>query len=200
MKKAVISAVLMMFVSFLLGCSSNLMVKSNTNTIVTPPADFAKIVFMRSTFVSSAIGVELFEITDGELKFVGSLPNGSKIAHITEPGEKVYMAYGNAADFMLAKVEGGKTYYSIVRPNWGTGGFAPTPIRKNEASDYNMQSDDFNKWVEGTSLLEKKSEAEQWFEKNKGKYEEIYERYWARFQNKSADEKQKRTLMLTDGV
>ena len=39
------------------------------------------------------------------------------------------MAYGTAADFMLAELAPGKTYYSIVRPNWGTGGFAPTPIR-----------------------------------------------------------------------
>jgi len=182
------------------GCASNLMKTSDVGVVETPDRDTATIVFMRSSFVASAIGVELFEIDNGEIKFVGALPNGSKIAHKTTPGKKVYMAYGTAADFMIANVEGNKTYYAIVRPNWGTGGFAPTPVRSDGSTDYNMQTDDFSTWQKETALLEKKDGADKWFAKNKAKYLEIYNDYWARFQTKTESQKRERTIQLSDGV
>lgn len=188
---------LLLLVSTLGGCSS-LMMKSNPQAIEAPTSESATIVFMRSSFILGGIGVELFEINDGKLSFVGSLPNETKIAHVTEPGEKVYMAYGNAADFMIARVEAGKTYYSIVRPNWGTSGFAPTPIRKSE-TDYNMESKNFQQWLK-TTRQEKKPTAEEWFEKNKAKYQKIYDTYWQRFETKTDQEKQQRTLIAEDGI
>jgi len=148
---------LSIIVSFVLlqGCSSGLMKPSESGMIGSPENDMATVVFMRSSFVASAIGVEVFEIENGEMEFVGALPNGNKIAHKTTPGHKVYMTYGTAADFMIADVEGGKTYYSIVRPNWGTGGFAPTPIRTDGSTEFNTDSGEFMKWKNGTKLLEK---------------------------------------------
>lgn len=109
------------------------------------------------------------------------------------------MAVGYAADFMIANVEAGKTYYSIVRPNWGTGGFAPTPIRTDGTTDYNTSIPQFKKWLEGTALYEVKPvEANAWFEENKETYQKIYKEYWARFQQKSADEIAQRTLTYAD--
>lgn len=191
---------LVLFCFLVQGCTSSLMTKSPAGDIRTPEENMAIVVFMRSSFVAGGVGVELFEINNGELEFVGSLPNGSKIAHKTQPGNKVYMAYGSAADFMIANVEGNKTYFSIVRPNWGTGGFAPTPIRNDGSTDYNTANADFKKWKDGTDLLEKKAEAEAWFAKNKHKYQLIYNKYWARFQTKTDDEKASRTLQPSDGV
>lgn len=182
------------------GCASSLMTKAQTEAIEPPDSDMATVVFMRSSFVAGAIGVELFEITDGELEFVGALPNGSKIAHKTKPGKKIYMAYGTAADFMIANVEGNKTYYSIVRPNWGTGGFAPTPVRSDGSTDFNMDSSEFTQWKNGTKLIEKKPNAKEWFSKNKEKYLKIYNSYWETFQNKTETEKAQRTLLPSDGV
>ena len=190
-----------LFFSLMQGCTSNLMTRSQTGVVESSGNDeLATIVFMRSSFVSGAIGVELFEINDGELEFVGALSNGSKIAHKTKPGRKVYMAYGTSADFMIADVEANKTYYSIVRPNWGTGGFAPTPIRGDGSTDYNMESKDFEKWKNGTNLIEKKPQAEQWFANNREKYVNIYNEHWVRFQNKTESEKDQRTLHPSDGI
>lgn len=110
------------------------------------------------------------------------------------------MAYGSAADFMIGNIKEGKTYYSIVRPNWGTGGFAPTPIRSDGSTEYNMESSDFIKWKNGTTLLEPKTNANEWFTKNKDKYLKIYNVYWSRFQNKTESEKSERTLLPSDGV
>jgi hypothetical protein len=191
---------LLVCVVILTGCSSNLMVKSKSNLIENPSSEYATIVFMRSSFVAGAIGVELFEINNGEFSFVGALPNGSKIAHKTTPGEKVFMAFGGAADFMIAKVEQGNTYYSIVVPNWGTGGFAPTPIKLSGSGKAVANSPDFMQWKKSTNLIEKKAGAQAWFETNKKKYEKIYNEYWKRFQNKTDAEKLERTLQPTDAI
>ncbi len=187
--------------SFILsGCAGSYMVKVPDNEIKSSEEQ-ATIVFMRSSFVSSAIGVEMFEIEDSQLKFVGYLGNGTKIAHKTSAGEKVYMAFGAAADFMIANVKAGKTYYSIVRPNWGTGGFAPTPIRIDGTSNYNTDSPSFKKWVEQTRLYKtNEEEAEKWFIENKEKYQKFYDFYWPRFQTKSNAQIMERTLNPEDGL
>lgn len=182
------------------GCAGSYMVKV-PNNVIPPSQEKATIVFMRSSFVLSAIGVEVFEVNDGKLSFVGYLGNGSKIAHQTEPGEKVYMAFGGAADFMIANVEAGKTYYSIVRPNWGTGGFAPTPIRTDGTSNYNTDMDSFKNWVEKTKLYTTNpQEAQEWFVENKEKYVKIYDYYWPRFQTKNNAQIAERTLNPEDGL
>src|SRR5215207_6067831 len=103
------------------------------------------------------------------------------------------MAYGTAADFLLAEVLPGKTYYSIVRPNWGTGGFAPTPIRDVKAVEA-------KEWISGTKLIEAEPKAaEAWFAENKQRLQGIYSEYWGRFQNKSPTEMAERTLLPADG-
>src|SRR5688500_19966764 len=71
-------------------------------------ADKVKVVFMRSSMVAGAIGCDLFEVVNGELRFIGQLPTGNKVAYETTPGRKVFMAYGTAADFMLADLAPGK--------------------------------------------------------------------------------------------
>jgi hypothetical protein len=195
-------SVLFLFL-FLAGCggSSALMKPSKNQNIMPANKKTAQIVFMRTSFVASAINAELFEIANGKLKFIGSIPMGGKIIHKTTPGKKVYMAYGMAADFMTADVRAGKTYYSIVRPNWGTGGFAPTPVRTDGTSDYNTSSEDFKKWVSGTEVLEPiPAEAKKWFAKEKNNIMEVYKEYWKRFKTKNPNEKAQRHLTPRDGM
>lgn len=176
------------------GCAS-VMRDAPSQTVANPSAEKAKIVFMRSSMVAAAIGCELFEVVDGQLRFIGQLPTGNKVAYETTPGKKVFMAYGTAADFMLADLAPGKTYYSIVRPNWGTGGFAPTPIR---ASDLNAK--ETQEWLSGTKLIEAEPKAaEAWLAENKQRLQAIYADYWNRFERKNAQEKFERTLLPADG-
>lgn len=181
------------------GCAAGLMRPAASEQVSPPAADKAKVVFMRTSFVAGAIGCDLFEVVNGELRFIGQLPYGNKVAYETTPGDKVFMAYGTAADFMLAKLQAGKTYYSIVRPNWGTGGFAPTPIRHASASEPTFDSQEFREWSAGTKLLEPGAEAQAWFRDNKARMQQIYAEYWKRFQTKTEQEKHFRTLLPEDG-
>lgn len=181
------------------GCAAGLMRPAASESVAPPPPDKATVVFMRSSIVAAAIGCELFEVVDGELKFIGQLPTGNKVAYQTTPGDKVFMAYGTAADFMLAKLAGGKTYYSIVRPNWGTGGFAPTPIRRASPDEPTLDGKEFKEWDAATKRLEPNEEAPAWFRDNKARMQQIYAEYWKRFQTKTESEKYHRTLLPEDG-
>lgn len=197
--KKLLSAVAIGLLLILSGCSANLMVAS-PDAALSSDGDYATIVFMRSSFVLSAVGAELYEIENGELSLVGGLANATKIYHKTKPGKKVYMAHGNAADFMLANVEAGKTYYALVRPNWGTSGFIPTPVRTDGTTDYNTNAEGFKNWFESTKLMEKNPSAQEWFEKNKAKVQKVYDAYWKKFIQKTEAQKQERTLNPSDGV
>ena len=189
--------------SILVGCGgSSALMKPSTNQSITPAsAKKAKIVFMRTSFVAGAINAELFEIAKGKMKFIGSIPYGSKVSYETTPGKKVFMAHGLAADFMTADVRAGKTYYVIVRPNWGTGGFAPTPIRTDGTSEYHTGIPEFKEWVSGTELMEPiPADAKKWFAKEQKNVLEAYKEYWKRFQTKNPNEKAQRHLNPQDGM
>ena len=195
-------SVLVVFV-FLAGCGgSSALMKPSANQNITPASKKkAKIEFMRNSFVAGGINAELFEIAKGKMKFIGSVPMGSKIVYETTPGKKVFMAYGMAADFMIADVRAGKTYYSIVRPNWGTGGFAPTPVRTDGTTDFNTAIPDFKEWVSGTELLEPiPADAKAWFKKEQKNILTVYKKYWQIFKTKNPNEKAARTLTPRDGM
>ena len=181
------------------GCASGLMREAPGEPAAGPAPDKARVVFMRTSFVAGAIGCDMFEVVNGDLRFIGQLPMGGKIVYDTTPGDKVFMAYGTAADFMLGKLQGGKTYYSIVRPKWGTGGFAPTPIRHASADEPTLDGKEFKEWHAGTKRLEPNEDAPAWFKDNKARLQSIYADYWARFQTKTEQEKYFRTLQPEDG-
>ena len=197
MAKALQTAILT--VCFLASGCASVMRPAASEQVTAPGPDKAKVVFMRTSFVAGAIGCDLFEVIDGKLHYIGQLPTGNKVAYETTPGDKVFMAYGTAADFMLAKLQGGKTYYSIVRPNWGTGGFAPTPIRHQSPDEPTFGSQEFKDWDSATKRLEATEEAAKWFKDNQARMQQIYTEYWRRFQTKTAQEKHYRTLLPEDG-
>jgi hypothetical protein len=191
-------ALALVLASLLSGCAS--LMQPSTQSAAATDASRAKVVFMRSSIVAGAIGADLFEVNGGDLKMIGQLPTGNKIVYETTPGDKVFMAHGMATDFMTATLAGGRTYYVIVRPNWGTGGFAPTPIRVDGSTDYNTGTADFRDWLRSTKQIEaNQAETKGWLASNKPRYQDLYSQYWARFQQKTASEKAERHLRPQDG-
>jgi hypothetical protein len=186
----------------LAGCASPVAMTPAASQEVRPaPANMAQVVFMRTSFVAGAINADLFEVVNGELKFIGVLGMGKKIVYQTTPGQKVFMAYGTAADYMLGNLSAGRTYYSIVRPNWGSGGMIPTPVRTDGTTEYNTSIPEFKKWVSDTQLIEaNRTEAQAWFSNEKDRYQKVHDQYWSQFQQKSASQKEERTLRPQDGV
>lgn len=199
MSSAIRQTILAFSVSILLsGClGTKLMRRADSLPAANP--DQAKIVFMRDSFSRRGLTLDIHEIRDGKPHYIGNLPNAKKIAYLTNPGEKIFMTSAHSSDFMLANVEAGKTYYVIARPNWGTRGFAPTPIRQ-KSTDYNMQLNDFQDWTETTPIVPRPDRIKKWLRDNRYRFIRMYQEYWPRFELKSAPEKRARTLNPEDGV
>ncbi|HWA37810.1 MAG TPA: hypothetical protein VG873_08110 [Burkholderiales bacterium] len=200
MSKAIVAAVVLAALA-LGGCASSMMVPSASQEVRPAAAGKVQVVFMRTSIVAGAIGADLFEVENGRLQYIGSLSHGYKIVHETTPGKKTFMAYGTAADFMLGDLEAGKTYYSIVRPNWGSGGMIPTPIKVHPTAAYNTSMPEFRKWIADTKRVEPiPAERDAWMAKEKDRMQQIYAQYWAQFQGKSDAQKAERTLEREDGM
>lgn len=97
------SIILTTVVILLSGCASSKMLVQDNQELVPPVADQSQIVFLRSTFVGSAIQSSVFDVTSGEPEFVGIVSNDTKLAYTVSPGEHVFMVVSEAADFMQAK-------------------------------------------------------------------------------------------------
>ena len=187
---------------FLGGCASSKMQVAENQTLSQVPSGQARVVFMRSSFIGSAIQASVFEVTAGEPSFIGIISNGTKIAHTTSPGSKTYMVISEAADFMKADLAANKTYYGIVSPRMGVwkARFSLYPVKKDPASKFNTASDEFNGWVQNTKLVDNTPESKQWARENNADIRDKYFEYWAKWQEKTPAEKKELTLSPADGI
>ena len=183
------------------GCASNPMTVSESQTVSKVNPDDSQVVFMRSSFVGSAISASLYEIDNNEPKFIGVLGNGTKVAHTTTPGKHVFMVVSEAADFMEAELLPGKTYYSIVTPRLGLwkARFSMWPIRSDGSGEYNTGTDQFNEWIAETKLVENSDASRAWFESNAPSVRKKQAEYWPVWQQKSTEDIAVRTLRPNDG-
>jgi len=52
----------------------------------------ANVVFMRSSIVLAAVGCDMLEVVDGQLRYIGQLPTATELVYETAPGDKIFMA------------------------------------------------------------------------------------------------------------
>ena len=187
----------------LAGCAGTLMTEVKSPEILPPAPDKVKIVFMRNTagFREGGYAANLFEVIDGDLRFIGELLPGTKIVHETTPGsEKVFMSVHSAGstEFLLGKLTGGKIYYSNVILTFMN--FMPLPVRaKTKSSTAGAASPDLPSWYKDAKLIAPNAEASDWFNVKREHYQTIYKDNWAKFQRETPEEKAERTLNPQDG-
>lgn len=129
------------------GCASTKMTVKSDQQLVAPTADKSQVIFMRSSFVGSAIQASIFDVTKGEPEFIGILSNSTKLEYKVEPGYHVFMVVSEAADFMEANLTGGKTYYAMVTPRMGAwkARFSMYPVRNGAPGKFQYSSSEFQK-------------------------------------------------------
>ena len=187
---------------FLSGCATGLkMPASAIQEIQLPEAGKAQIVFMRSTFVGSAISASLYDVTSGNPDFVGIIQNDDKIVYSVSPGENMFMVVGETADFMGANVTAGKTYYAMVTPRMGLwkARFSLLPIRQSGTAEFTMDSKNFDKWKKNTKIVEVDDAARAWYAKNLSSIRTKQSENWKDWMAKSFNDKYERTLQIEDG-
>lgn len=184
------------------GCASSKMKESSVQQLEKPTMDEAHIVFIRASMFGGAIQSSLFEAKENDVHFIGILSAGKKVAYSVPPGKHTFMVVSEAADFMEANVEGGKTYYAMVTPRMGAwkARFSLFPVKNSESGDFQLHSSKFQGWLSSTELTENTEASRKWAEESKPsilKKKASYTKVW---KTKSESEIAERTLNPEDGI
>jgi len=184
------------------GCASNKMIDAPEQELVAAPADKAQVIFLRSSFVGSAIQSVVYDATDGGAEFIGILSNGKMLKHLVDPGKHVFMVVSEAADFMEAELAGGKTYYAIVTPRMGAwrARFSMSPVRNGGPGEFQFDSSEFRKWIAEAEFSQNTPDSFAWAEENRASVLQKQAEYWEVWQQKSASDLAERTMNPDDGI
>lgn len=187
---------------FATGCASNKMIDAPEQELIKPPTDKAQIIFLRSSFVGSAIQSVIYDATDGGTEFIGILSNGKMLSYTVDPGKHLFMVVSEAADFMEANLVGGKTYYAIVTPRMGAwkARFSMSPVRNGGAGEYQYDSSDFRGWIADAEFSQNTPESYAWAKENHASVQQKQAEYWEVWQQKSAADLAERTMNPDDGI
>ncbi len=187
----------MIFITFTLTAFAKSATMVKVERELAPKPDQALIIFMRASFVGSAISSSLFDITTTENKFLGVFKSGVKIAYDVDPGEHFFMVISESADFMKATVEAGKTYYALITPRPGgmKARFSLKPLRQSD-----IESKDFAKWNQKTDLVENNPETEEWAAANASDIQAKRDKWWPAWCRLSPERLDSMTLKVEDGI
>lgn len=165
-------------------------------------AEESTIAFMRSSSVGSLIKTSIYDVTDGQIKFLGIMKNKTRIDYKLPPGKYTFMVVAEAADFMQAEITSGKTYYSLITPRMGVwkARFSIIPVRSDGATDFKHDKKKFNKILKKVKLVEIDDKARKWYQKHKNSVAKKKVKYWTKWQEKSATDTAARTMRPEDGT
>lgn len=126
----------------------------------TPPPGKAAVVFMRPSTLGFAIASSVYELKPGGDVFIGIVPAKRKVVHFADPGSTRFMVVSEAADFMGAELEAGKTYYALVTPRMGMwkARFSLRPVTHADR--------EFSEWLSGCTWIENTPASEAWAKEN----------------------------------
>lgn len=169
---------------------------------VQPGAGQAEIVFMRPSSYGAAVQASVYNVTDGEIEFIGIVSSGTRVNYAVDPGEHRFMVVAENADFMEARLVGDKTYYALVSPRMGVwrARFSLLPVRNDADAKYSLLSDDFEQWIERTEWVSMTESARSWFESSEASIREKYRGYIEKWQEKAPEGLAALTLDPGDGV
>ena len=156
----------------------------------------SKVVFLRATNTGGATAASLFDVSDGEAKFIGVINRGNKLAYPVKPGLYTFMVVSDSADFMQATVIGGKTYYALVTTQLGAGKalFGFKPVRSDE-----LDGSQFAAYDRGTKLVANTPATLAWARDHAADIADKQSRGWPEWSSKPESERVAQTLTAEDG-
>ncbi|MCB1552804.1 MAG: hypothetical protein KDJ14_03260 [Xanthomonadales bacterium] len=167
-----------------------------------PAADKAMVVFLRDSFVGSAIQSTIYEVDASGQRFLGIVSNKTRVAVEVEPGAHRFMVIAENADFLESELLAGKTYYVLISPRPGAwkARFSLLPVRNDAAAKHNVHSKDFDKWMKKTVRVEIGPEAQAWYRDNEASVSEKRSEYLAKWNEQPESHRAELTLRPEDGI
>ena len=149
------------------GCAGNIVQMQEISAdqpAPTPLQGKAMVVFMRPSTLGFAVQSTVYEVKGNEVELIGIVAAKTKVAYHVDPGQRLFMAVGESADFMSAELQAERTYYVYVAPRMGMwkARFALDPIRREQ-----LDGDAFKSDFKDTRWVRKTAESEQWFAANR---------------------------------
>lgn len=183
------------------GCASTKMQDAGSQAVVVPANDMAQVIFMRPSSFGGAIQASLFNATGDDLDFIGILSSKKKIAYTVPAGKHRFMVVSEAADFLEANLDGGKTYYALVSARMGAwkARFSIFPIKAAASADYVLGDEKTQKWISDTTFVENTEQSIAWFEENRGSIASKQAKYLPVWSEKTPEALAERTLDPEDG-
>lgn len=187
-----------------MGCQSSLMVKPDiaSSTMPTPAAGKALVVFLRPSMFGGAIQSSVYDTRGDSNEFIGIVSTKNKLAYQAAPGEHLFMVVAENADFMIAHLDAGKTYYALIspRPGFWKARFSLLPIHNRADAKYSLKSSDFQDWMRKTSWVRVTPAARQWYQQNKASILEKQASYMRKWNQAPAQQHEQLTLLASDGT
>lgn len=148
---------------------------------VYPKRGKALVIFMRPSFFGGAIQATVFDDT----KYIATISAGTQVAYQAEPGKHTFMVVSEAADFMGADLEVGKTYYSLVEARMGfwRARFSLKAINSD------ITTTQIAEWLNETKRMETNSEGMKWAVENQASIEAKKTEYMQKWMSKSANDR-----------
>ncbi len=108
------------------------------------------VVFLRPSTLGFGISSSVYELKPDNDTFVGIVPAKRKLVYVTAPGKTRFMVVSEAADFMAAELDAGKTYYALVTPRMGVwkARFSLRPVHADELEN------DLKGWLDDSTYIE----------------------------------------------
>ena len=184
-------------------CMSSKMIRSETMDHEPVPAPGkAMVVFLRAASRGGAVQSSVYDTGTESDQFIGIISAKTKIAWQADPGDHLFMVIGENADFMIAHLDAGKTYYALVSPRMGVwkARFSLLPIHNDAAAKYNIQSADFREWMQATAWVSNTAESEQWFRENASSVREKKIDYMRKWNAADPIQREELTLNASDGI
>ena len=164
--------------------------------IPAPEQGKALVIFMDIRLKGAWQRTSIFDITSGKNETIGILSPARKLAYSVSPGKRLFMVISESADFMMADLEAGKTYYSRVSIRLGAwkARFSLVSIRKDE-----LDGKQFRNWNKKKVLDDNHNYAVTWAAEHAPSIEGTRAKYIKKWNKKSAADKAERTLQKDDG-
>lgn len=187
---------------FLVACSTVKMTSNEESLSDAQNTGLATIIFLRSSPFNKKEIASIYEVIDGDLKFIGVLQNDTRISYKASPGKHVFMVYSVSVEYMKAEVKEGLTYYSMISPGIGgsTKRFFMWPVRKGISVDFYTESRDFPYWLSSTKPVVNNKKTIQWFAENRLKLKDMHDSIWPIWKQAPAHEIDRHTLHAKDGM